>query len=143
MVQAFLGVMAWVFLGLLTIAMAGFVRVGGAGGWAFGLPTASYAALAMVSAAGANAVVTVRSIQYVVPLLFLGVLCLAFVRAAWAPHRISGIVHTGMRIVALLIFLLLVGSNISTQYRAIRFVNAHTLQTDPIVHRLDPTAPEW
>src|SRR5258708_35108298 len=55
----------------------------------------------------------------------------------------SGMVRTGMRIVALLIFLLLVGSNISTQYRAIRFVNADTLQTDPIVHRLDPRAPEW
>src|SRR5258708_20452931 len=106
MVQAFLGVMAWVFLGLLTIAMAGFVRVGRPGGWAFGLPTAAYAALAMVSAVGANAVVTVRSIQYVVPLLFLGILCLAFVRSDWPPHRMSCMVHTRIRIVPQLIFFL-------------------------------------
>src|SRR5260221_7804167 len=111
MVRTFLGVMAWVFLGLSTVAIAGFVRVGRPGGCAFGLATAGYAAVAMIRAAGANVVVTVRSMQYAVSPLSLGILCLAFVRPDQGARRISGMVHQGMRAAAFLIFLLLVGAN--------------------------------
>ena len=156
-----------IVLPLVALAAAGLTRLPREMMAGYGTALLSLGGLMVLSTVHDDAVVSLRSLQMLWPPLVLGMFCLVSppwlgprLRLAWLPlapssraaiwwsacpsrrrlpalGRGAGLAVSGVALMAL------VAANMATVWRATAYINAHTLGSDPTVHRLDPDGETW